>query len=109
MPVSDIVVALRLSVSGLEHVPIRAAAKVLPEQRRNGRRQVNITFRVLLRRAEMPLPVGFSDLQGSTIVYHLRIPMMVMGASDLIVMVISERNDHHDRSEATPTFLCCLN
>ena len=35
--------------------------------------------------------------------------MMVMGDSDLIVMVISERNDHHDRSEATPTFLCCLN
>ena len=35
--------------------------------------------------------------------------MMVMGASDLIVMVISERNDHHDRSKATLAFLCCLN
>jgi len=33
----------------------------------------------------------------------LRIPMMVMGDSDLIVMVVSERNDHHDRSEATLT------
>jgi hypothetical protein len=34
---------------------------------------------------------------------RLRIPMMVMGDSDLIVMVVSERNDHHDRSEATLT------
>jgi hypothetical protein len=34
---------------------------------------------------------------------NLRIPMMVMGDSDLIVMVVSERNDHHDRSEATLT------
>jgi hypothetical protein len=33
----------------------------------------------------------------------LRIPMMVMGDSHLIVMVVSERNDHHDRSEATLT------
>jgi len=29
--------------------------------------------------------------------------MMVMGDSDLIVMVVSERNNHHDRSEATLT------
>jgi hypothetical protein len=34
---------------------------------------------------------------------YVRIPMMVMGDSDLIVMVVSERNDHHDRSEATLT------
>ena len=34
---------------------------------------------------------------------RMRIPMMVMGDSDLIVMVVSERNDHHDRSEATLT------
>jgi hypothetical protein len=36
-------------------------------------------------------------------VHLVRIPMMVMGDSDLIVMVVSERNDHHDRSEATLT------
>jgi hypothetical protein len=36
-------------------------------------------------------------------VIRVRIPMMVMGDSDLIVMVVSERNDHHDRSEATLT------
>jgi hypothetical protein len=35
--------------------------------------------------------------------------MMVMGDSDLIVMVVSERNDHHDRSEATLAFSWCLN
>ena len=35
--------------------------------------------------------------------------MMVMSDSDLIVMVISERNDHHDRSKATLTFLWCWN
>ncbi len=40
---------------------------------------------------------------------RLRIPMMVMGDSDLIVMVVSERNDHHDRSEATLTLRWCLN
>jgi hypothetical protein len=34
----------------------------------------------------------------------MRIPMMVMAASDLIVMVISERSDRHDRSEATLAF-----
>ena len=39
----------------------------------------------------------------------VRIPMMVMGDSDLIVMVVSERNDHHDRSEATLTLRWCLN
>jgi len=39
----------------------------------------------------------------------VRIPMMVMGDSDLIVMVVSERNDHHDRSEATLALRWCLN
>jgi hypothetical protein len=34
--------------------------------------------------------------------------MMVMGNSDLIVMVISERNNHHGRSEATLAFLSCF-
>jgi len=34
--------------------------------------------------------------------------MMVMGDSDLIVMVISEQNDHHGRSEATLALLSCL-
>ena len=47
-------------------------------------------------------PAGSGQMAG-TGPGRLRIPMMVMGDSDLIVMVVSERNDHHDRSEATLT------